>query len=422
MDHNLDVVFLGGLFPNEIKEEILRNSKGDIQNAANNLQWEFIKGLDANLGGNVKIINSLYIGSYPKRYKKMKINTFQFSHNESFPQDINVGFINVFGIKHFSRYYSLKSFLKEWATSESSNQKIIIAYAMTSTFTHLLKYLKKLNKKIVTCLIVPDLPQYMNLSNNYKFYNLLKNLEINLIKQHLKYVDSYVLLTEYMRAALNIKAPSIVIEGISTDLFENIPNFSKDNQVKTILYSGGLVEKYGIRDLINAFERLDDNNCRLVICGSGEAESFIREAQNKDKRIIFKGLINREEVLEIQKNSYILINPRKNNEEYTKYSFPSKLLEYLSSGTPVISYKLDGIPKEYYPHFYEVKETEDGLFETLKEVLLKDEDELRQKGQQARAFVLNNKNGKKQIEKLVFMTTNLLIKENSCDHSGEIES
>lgn len=413
MDNNLDVVFLGGLFPKEIKEEIIRNSKGDIQNAANNLQWEIIKGLDANLGGNVKIINSLYIGSYPKRYKKMKINTFQFAHKEGFPTDVNVGFINIFGIKHFSRYFSLKSYLKEWATSETSNQKIIIAYAMTAPFTHLLKYLKKLNNSIVTCLIVPDLPEYMNLTNDHKLYSLLKNLEINLIKQDLKYVDSYVLLTEYMRAALNIKVPSIIIEGISTDLFKNIPNIPAERPVKTILYSGGLVEKYGIRDLINAFERLEDSDCRLVICGSGEAESFIREAQNRDKRIIFKGLINREEVLEIQKRSYILINPRKNDEEYTKYSFPSKLMEYLSSGTPVISYKLDGIPKDYYPHFYEVKETEDGLYETLKEVLLKDENELREKGQQAREFVLKNKNGKKQIEKLLLMTTNLLTQENN---------
>ena len=38
------------------------------------------------------------------------------------------------------------------------------------------------------------------------------------------------------------------------------------------------------------------------------------------------------------------VNPRQNNEEFTKYSFPSKTMEYLASGVPVVAYKLDGIP------------------------------------------------------------------------------
>jgi len=48
-----------------------------------------------------------------------------------------------------------------------------------------------------------------------------------------------------------------------------------------------------------------------------------------------------------QEKSDFLINPRENNEEYTKFSFPSKLTEYLKTGKPVICYKLDGIPQEY---------------------------------------------------------------------------
>ena len=36
-----------------------------------------------------------------------------------------------------------------------------------------------------------------------------------------------------------------------------------------------------------------------------------------------------------------------NSEEYTKYSFPSKIMEYVSTGKPTICYKLDGIPDEY---------------------------------------------------------------------------
>lgn len=407
MYNNLDIVFLGGLFPKETEAEIFRDSKGSIQNAANNLQWEIVKGLDANLDQPIKIFNSLYIGSFPKRYKKMVIDTYNFTHAPNCSTDINIGFLNFTGIKNLSRYFSLKPYLKSWAMSQSDNKKVIIAYAMTATFTHLLRYVKEINNNIVTCLIVPDLPQYMNLSNNKnKIYTALKNIEIKSIKSDMKYIDKYVLLTKYMHDALDIRVPSVVIEGVSTNLFENVDCIPMAKNIRTILYSGGLSEKYGVIDLIRSFEKLDEENYRLVICGSGEAEADILKASHRDKRIIFKGLLRREEVLQLQKSSNILVNPRPNNEEYTKYSFPSKMMEYLSSATPVVAYKLDGIPNEYYKYMYPIKSGTDGLFITLKEVLLKSEKELSEKGLLAKEFVLTQKSGKKQAEKILRMISN----------------
>lgn len=407
MENNLDVLFLGGLFPKEKENNILENSIGSVQNAANNLQWGVVSGLDANLAKNVQILNSLYIGSFPKRYKKLLIDTFKFSHTLG-ANDINVGFINLTGIKHVSRFLTLKPYVKEWAQQDSGNKKVVIAYAMTLTFTRLLRYVKRIDKNIVTCLIVPDLPQYMSLSNSRsKIYDVLKGTEIKKIAKDKNYIDSYVLLTKHMRDALQIDVPNVVIEGIATDIFDKVDATPKDEGTKTILYSGGLEEKYGVINLLKAFERLSEQNYRLIICGSGEAQSEIIKASKKDSRIIFKGLLSRLEVLSLQKTSDVLVNPRPNNEEYTKFSFPSKILEYLSSGTPVISYKLDGIPIEYYDYMYLVNDDEDGLFLALKEVMSKSADELYSKGQRAKEFVLSQKNSAKQAEKILKMLSNI---------------
>ncbi|ABX43850.1 glycosyltransferase [Lachnoclostridium phytofermentans] len=407
MYNNLDIIFLGGLFPKEKEEDIINNSIISVQNAANNLQWEFVKGLDENLPKPIKIINSLYIGSFPKRYKKLTIDTYKFHHALQNSHDINVGFLNLPIIKNFSRYHSLKTYFKKWALNKSGETKIVIAYAMTFTFTHILRYVKRINSNIITCLIVPDLPQYMNLTYNKKvIYTLIKNIEINLIKSDTNYIDSYVLLTEYMRDALNINVPYVVIEGISTNLFDNVNGVPEDNGIKTILYSGGLNEKYGVIKLIQAFEKLQEKNYQLIICGSGDAEAYIKKAATRDKRIIFKGLLKREEVLALQKSATVLVNPRPNNEEYTKYSFPSKNLEYLSSGIPLISYRLDGIPKEYNEYIYfinEDTEESDGLFLTMKEVLEKSDEELKEKGLRAKEFVLKEKNSANQAKKLLNM-------------------
>jgi len=107
--------------------------------------------------------------------------------------------------------------------------------------------------------------------------------------------------------------------------------------------------------------------------------------------------------LQLQKSSSILVNPRANNEEYTKYSFPSKIMEYMSSGTPVIAYKLDGIPDEYYKYLYQVEAGEDGLFVTLREILSKSDRELEDKGQLAKGFVLTKKNSEIQAAKIIKM-------------------
>ena len=55
----------------------------------------------------------------------------------------------------------------------------------------------------------------------------------------------------------------------------------------------------------------------------------------------------------------VLVNPRPNNEEYTKYSFPSKDIEYLSSGKPTVAFLLDGMPKCYQDFLYVVDPNRD---------------------------------------------------------------
>lgn len=409
MKSNLDILFLGGLFPKERENEIINNSKGIVQNAANNLQWEIVQGLDANLNNPVKILNSLYIGSFPFGYKKLLIDTYNFSHTKkSEYKDINVGFINLFGFNKVHKYMSLKPYIKKWATESKGTRKVVIAYAMTFTFTSLLKYIKLLNPNILTCLIVPDLPQYMNVSKmSNLFYKKIKYIELKMINENMEFIDSYVLLTEHMKNVLNISVPYVVVEGISTDLFETIDSIPESNDKKVLLYSGSLSKKYGIIELVTSFRKLNDSNYRLVICGEGEAKDFILSESQRDNRISYKGILKREEVLKLQKKATLLINPRANNDEYTKYSFPSKIIEYMSSGTPVLSYKLDGIPDEYFRYMYVINEEENGLYEALKSVLSKTEKELKEKGLSAKDFVLTKKNRNSQTKKIINMLESL---------------
>lgn len=64
------------------------------------------------------------------------------------------------------------------------------------------------------------------------------------------------------------------------------------------------------------------------------------------------------------------MNPRQNDDEYTKYSFPSKNIEYLMTGNTVVAYMLDGMPKEYASFFNVPKSNQtESLAEAMQEAI-----------------------------------------------------
>src|SRR5690606_28854588 len=101
-------------------------------------------------------------------------------------------------------------------------------------------------------------------------------------------------------------------------------------EFKTILYTGTLAKRYGIVHLLEAFALIKDQDYRLWICGDGDARDEVNEKVRMDPRITYFSQISRERVLKFQKKATVLVNPRKSEGEFTKYSFPSKTMEYLA--------------------------------------------------------------------------------------------
>ena len=110
------------------------------------------------------------------------------------------------------------------------------------------------------------------------------------------------------------------------------------------------------------------------------------------------------QIVEKEQQAALLVNPRPTNAEFVKYSFPSKTMEYMASGTPLLTTRLPGMPGEYYPYVdFIMAESPQGIADALKRVLSRSDEELFQKGQAAREFVLKQKNNVVQAEKLLKM-------------------
>ena len=77
-------------------------------------------------------------------------------------------------------------------------------------------------------------------------------------------------------------------------------------------------------------------------------------------------------------------------------------MEYMASGTPVLTTGLPGMPREYHDYVYLMPdETPEGIAQSLQEVLAQSDEALFQKGQQARKFVLEEKNNVIQARKIL---------------------
>lgn len=394
----MNVLCLMGLFPEEYEDEILKDSLSGVQNAANKLQWAIVDGLNNNEKTQTSILNSLFIGSYPSKYKKAIIPSFSFQV-EGKERGMNVGFLNLPGIKYLSKYHGLKKKLDQWVKSDADGEKVVIAYAMTSPVVELLRYIKNKYPSVKCILCVPDLPEYMDVTNKSLLYSTVKKWHISHLRKNIKEIDGYVFLTNHMKEWFDWEICYTVVEGIY-----KAPQNSSETQItkeKVILYAGGLNEQYGVLELVDAFLKTKEKDWKLELVGDGPLLPTLKQMAVDHPDLVIRGLLPNSEVLRRQKQASILANPRRGEQAFTKYSFPSKTIEYMASGTPMVGYRLPGIPDEYFGYIYEVSPDDHGLEDCLKKVMLLSEQERNEFGLSAKHFIQTEKNAAKQCAKIM---------------------
>lgn len=358
--------------------------------AANNYQGWLVDGLIRN---GISIKNISFKTIIKEIDAPEQDNTRRAGYNES----LMIKRKNIYK-NHFQRIKHFSSQLSECLDKED----VIIVYSLSlPVLITTIRNAKKYNNKI--CVIIPDLPLHMS-SNKSVIYRGLKHIDNFMTRWILKFCSHFVLLSEHIKSYIPEKHQHnyIIIEGAYNSNKTANANCEYTQSKPYILYSGTLNQRYGIRNLVEAFTStsLDYN---LVICGNGSTSEikYIDDMANKDFRIKYIGSVDYQDVLYLQQSASLLINPRNNKGEFTRYSFPSKTMEYLASGTPTLLYRLDGIPNEYYDYCYSIDGQDDSI-ETLAnkivEVLsLKD----RSIGNIAKEFIYTHKTGEAQAKKII---------------------
>lgn len=401
----IQVFFLGGIWEKKDEQEIIDNSIGNVQIAANVLQTNLIEGMDAILKAPVTILNEIFIGAFPLKYKKAVIHSGKWNHcSIEGHTDYNIGFLNLPFVKHYNRFNQLKKNIRNVCKECKADIIYFVGYSMTYSVVEGLCYAKIHDQRVKTCLIVPDLPEYMNLGKKKSFaFSFLKTFISNKLYRDIQRIDSFVTLTKYIYEALHVNKPYTVVEGVAT--VATVLHETKDtHKTKDFVYTGTLAQKYGVVNLVDAFTKVEGDDLRLIICGAGDGKEHILEVADKDHRIQYLGTVSNEVAKKLQREAFVLVNPRSNKEEYTKYSFPSKTMEYMATGRPVLMYKLKGIPDEYDDYIYYFG---NDMRKSIEQLAIADPEELAAKGRKARDFVVLNKNSIKQAEKIINLLNSL---------------
>lgn len=402
----MKTLFVTSMHPKEYLDVIRHNCYGKIyQAASNSFQWALLDGFMSN-EFDLSIVSCPGLPCFPFKYR----NTFTFNkeiHYEGKVIGKTLRYCTLPGIKDFSVQHQLKKHIGKWLKNSVTVQNetvAIITYSQSNYFLNAIIPYKRKYPNLIIASIVTDLPED-SFDPSVRISTIKRiqfSWETKQIHKCYKSVDKFILLTENMVDFIpEAKNCHLVVEGIAPVLAKELI-VNKGIGTKTILYAGTLQDYSNIDDFVEAFCMTKDSSFRLMICGSGPLEDCIKQKSKEDKRIVFKGMVTRDEVLRLQRECTVVVNPRKPINELTRYSFPSKTMEYMASGTPMIGYQLEGMPKEYYQYYYSPEDcSNETMTNLINEVLSKSQEELSEKGKVAKMFVTKNKSAKVQAYKII---------------------
>lgn len=359
--------------------------------AGNKMQINILRQLKEYDDINIKAITVYPVAVYPKDkkiiYKKETINLFKGL------DAVRVGFLNAPVIKQLSQMYSVYRQLKRELKQVSGNTVILSFNLYPQVGTPMMRIKKKYGVQTVSVLADPPIDHKIARKGISKW---LRGIFDGSTKKNIALCDRLIVLNAEAARRYAPDTEYIVVEG-GVNLHEYNLKPVHPKKKKNIVYSGSLNKYSGIDNAAKAFEYIKNQDITLEIYGDGELREDI--CRIKDKRIRYMGKVSNEEMKNIQAEAWLLINPRPVDDEIALMTFPSKLFEYLISGTPVLTTKLNGLMPEYLDNLFYIEDNSpETIAGKINEIYSMDDGKLLELAENARRFIRTEKSWEKQGE------------------------
>ena len=177
------------------------------------------------------------------------------------------------------------------------------------------------------------------------------------------------------------------------------PEASVRRAPPAVLYTGALNRWAGIYLLLEAFAKVRSEG-ELWICGKGD-QQVVERAAAADPRIKYFGPLSEADLRERCLQARGFVNPRPCDLPGNTSNFPSKVLEYLSYGKPIVSTYTPGLSPAYREVLgLVVDDTPEALALGMEELLAAPPTRWRAHRQLVRTFLATEKRWEVQAERL----------------------
>ena len=384
-----DIVFLGYVVPREVLKKHLPNGV-----AGNNMQMNIINGLLKHKGTSITCISLLPIAPYPR--SKVMRHRREVLKTENGIEVILPKFCNLPLIKQFSQSFAVYREAKKIVGANP--QATILCYNLFPQIGLPMRWLKRKFPQSIATAIIADPPISPYITHNVISKTLRKLFDRTTIK-NISRCDRFIVVNKKVSDFYLNNQPYLVVDG-GIAKPETVHHVEGKKKSKNVLFSGALTDYNGIDLLIEAMGFLKDLPIELDIYGCGELEEYIRGKQAENDRIHFHGFISNEDIQGKQNESWLLVNPRKVDYQISQVTFPSKILEYMLSGTPILSTKLNCFGEEYKDIMLYCDCTPEAIAQGIRDAYGLDEQEYRDIALRAQNFVLNERTWDKQTERI----------------------
>lgn len=388
-----NILFLGYV----VNPEEANNTFG-ASIAGNKMQWNLIKNISKNKKVQISCVTITPKATFPR-----EMPIFQRKKEEKLFSNVKnyrISYINLPILKQFCQIINVYRTARK--IIEKNEIDILFCFNLFPQVGIPMRWLNKKNKSLNTACLLADLPIDDNTKRKGISFLLRKCMEKSTWK-NMDICNKYIVLNKNVIDKYLFGKKYIVIDGgISDNDINKYKNLKKIITEKNIIFSGALASYNGINNLLKSMNMIKDIDVFLDIYGSGYLEEQVKDAVKNNDKIRYHGQVPNEIVMKKQQEGWLLINPRIINDPITKVTFPSKTFEYLLSGTPVLSTKLEAYGKEYENvMFFSEDDTPEMLSKSIRKIYKMENKELLEKGRIARNFVIKEKSWDSQTKKIL---------------------
>lgn len=328
-----------------------------------------------------------------KNSKKITILSNVISEENSIRQN-NIELIGVKADTINKKINNLRSFFSK----EKENDIIFVFYGYDLKLVCSMLYLKlKYKIKLISFIFDYHVGAIEMLSVAKRN---LANIYFKIALILIKFCDGFILFQNNAAKELQLKKPYLVIKPAINPEVINNETPHRNSSLLTLTFAGTVNKYNGILALIEAIKENKESDLRVRIFGDGDLVESVKQLERSDSRVYYGGRISQELIETELKSADILLNLREPDHPVNKFAFPSKLIEFMGIGKPIISTNL-GFEEEMKKSLYLLESlSSEDINKKILEIKQAKPSEIVFKTNLAKEYIRNNNNWDGMITKV----------------------